>query len=203
MKAAVLYVHGKGGSAEECEHFRPLFPNREMIGLDYRTFTPWEAGEEIRASVKQLKNEYESITLIANSIGAYFCMQAGIDRLIDRAYMISPVVDMELLISDMMRRANVTEEQLKAEGMITVGFGEDLSWEYLCYAREHPVHWRVPTEILYGGRDSLTAYETIKAFAEKHNARMTVMENGEHWFHTVEQMRFLDKWIGKCEGKTR
>ena len=23
---------------------------------------------------------------------------------------------------------------------------------------------------------------------------------GEHWFHTEEQMRFLDDWIRSCEG---
>lgn len=28
-----------------------------------------------------------------------------------------------------------------------------------------------------------------------HNAQLTVMQNGEHWFHTEEQMRFLDNWI--------
>lgn len=46
-----------------------------------------------------------------------------------------------------------------------------------------------------GSRDELTSYETISAFAEKHHADLTVMENGGHWFHTQEQMRFLDEWI--------
>lgn len=31
--------------------------------------------------------------------------------------------------------------------------------------------------------------------AETCGASLTVMENGEHWFHTEEQMRFLDNWI--------
>ncbi len=35
----------------------------------------------------------------------------------------------------------------------------------------------------------------MQAFAEQHNAELTVMENGEHWFHTAEQMAFLDAWI--------
>ena len=26
---------------------------------------------------------------------------------------------------------------------------------------------------------------------------LTVMRNGEHWFHTEEQMKFLDEWINK------
>ena len=37
--------------------------------------------------------------------------------------------------------------------------------------------------------------ETILAFARRHNARLTVMPGGEHWFHTAEQMHFLDDWL--------
>ena len=39
--------------------------------------------------------------------------------------------------------------------------------------------------------------ETITDFANKHQATLTVMEGGEHWFHTEEQMVFLDNWIEK------
>ena len=202
MKDLVLYIPGKGGSAAESEHYRPLFPDCEVIGLDHQTFTPWETGAEILAAVTKLKERHENITLIANSIGAYFGMHAGIDGLIGKAYFISPVVDMERLILDMMHSANVTEERLQAEGVIATDFGEDLSWDYLCYVREHPVRWTVPTEILYGSRDNLTAYETIAAFADTLGARLTVMEGGEHWFHTAQQMRFLDDWIRACKTKS-
>ena len=34
----ILYVHGKSGSAGESEHYNPLFPNDEVIGLDDHTF---------------------------------------------------------------------------------------------------------------------------------------------------------------------
>ena len=105
MKDLVLYIHGKGGSAAECEHYRPLFPDCEVFGLDYQTFTPWETGAEIHTAVEKLKDEYENIIL--------------------------------------------------------------------------------------------TSLETVRAFAEQHDAVLTVMENGEHWFHTAEQMRFLDDWIRK------
>lgn len=191
----ILYVHGKGGNAEECEHYRPLFPGCAVLGLDCRCTTPWEAGAELRAAVEELKRSYESITLIANSIGAYFSMCAGIDALLQRAYFISPIVDMERLILDMMLWANVTEEELRERGLIPTDFGEDLSWEYLCWVRTHPVRWTVPTEILYGARDALTSLETVRAFAEATGAGLTVMEDGEHWFHTPEQMRVLDEWI--------
>ncbi len=195
MKKAVLYVHGKGGSAAECAHYKPLFPQDDVIGLEYRTFTPWETGKEIHDTVVRLKAAYDGVILIANSIGAYFSMNAEIDALIDRAYFISPIVDMERLIADRMAWANVTEDELKAKGVIPASFGEDLTWEYLSYVREHPVTWNAPTAILYGSRDHLTSFDTITAFANCHHVRLTVMEGGEHWFHTDEQMRFVDDYI--------
>ncbi|MCR5136906.1 MAG: alpha/beta hydrolase [Oscillospiraceae bacterium] len=199
MKDLVLYIHGKGGSAAESEHYRPLFPGRDVIGLDYQTFSPWETGAEISDAVSALKTGHDSITLIANSIGAFFSMSAGIDGLIRKAYFISPVVSMERLICNMMAWAGVTEKLLKEKGVIATPFGEELSWDYLCYVREHLVQWHVPTEILYGSCDSLTPYETVSLFAEERNAGLTVMEGGEHWFHTEEQMEFLDEWIRACE----
>jgi hypothetical protein len=150
--------------------------------------------------VEKLKAKYESIILIANSIGAFFSMCAGIGHLISKAYFISPIVNMEKLITDMMQWANVTEAELKSKGVIHTAFGEDLSWEYLCYVRNHPIGWMVPTSILYGSRDNLTSFETISDFAKKHSATLTIMESGEHWFHTEAQMRFLDEWIWSCEG---
>lgn len=99
----------------------------------------------------------------------------------------------------MMRWAGVTEERLKMEGVIVTPFGEKLSWDYLCYVREHPVQWNAPTCILYGEKDNLTAYETVAAFAKEHRANLTVMNGGEHWFHTDEQLRFLDAWIRESE----
>ena len=200
MKKLVLCIHGKDGCAGESEHYKPLFPECVVVGLDYQTFTPWETGKEIREAVTKMNAEYDSITLIANSIGAFFSMNAGIDTMICGAFFISPIVDMEKLILNMMSWADITEKELKEKGVIPTSFGEDLSWEYLCYVREHPVCWTVPTRILYGSRDNLTSHETISAFAETHGAELTVMEEGEHWFHTDEQMRFLDNWI--IEGRS-
>ena len=32
-------------------------------------------------------------------------------------------------------------------------------------------------------------------FAQRTHSTLSVMRNGEHWFHTEEQMKFLDEWI--------
>ena len=195
MKKAVLYIHGKGGSAAEADHYKELFTSYEVIGLDYKTNTPWETGQEISEAVDKLSDTYEEIVLIANSIGAFFSMNGNIDDKINRAFFISPIVNMEKLITDMMSWANVTEEDLQEKKYIETEFGETLSLEYLSYVRKHPITWNVRTDILYGDKDNLTAIQTIKGFAEEHNATLTIMEQGEHWFHTEEQMTFLDNWI--------
>ena len=46
MEEIVVYVHGKGGSAQEAEHYKALFPDCEVIGFDYHAQSPWEAVEE-------------------------------------------------------------------------------------------------------------------------------------------------------------
>lgn len=191
----VLYIHGQGGNAEEAMHYVPLFPGCKVIGMEYQAMTPWEAAEEFPKCLDALCRPCESVTLIANSIGAFFAMYALQDSRIREAYFISPVVDMEKLILDMMGWAKVSEEALREEGTIETDFGQTLSWEYLCYVRAHPIDWSTPTHILYGSLDNLTSRETITAFVQAAGASLTVMDGGEHWFHTQEQLQFLDSWI--------
>lgn len=195
MKQAVVYLHGKGGNAEEAAHYRPLFTQHDVIGFDYQAQTPWQAREEFPAFFDRLCGRYESVSLLANSIGAYFAMHALHGRPIKRAWFISPIVDMQQLITDMMAWAGVSGQELCARGVIETTFGETLSWEYLCYVRENPIVWQVPTRILYGENDHLTSRETISAFAGRTGAELTVLQGGEHWFHTDAQMEFLDRWI--------
>ena len=195
MKHRVVYVHGRGGSAAEADHYVPLFPECEVVGFDYHSQTPWEARDEFPRFFEPLRSSCDSLTLIANSIGAFFSMSALNEKHVDRALFISPVVDMENLIRNMMSWANVTEDDLRVRKEIRTDFGETLSWDWLCDVRRHPLQWAVPTRILYGERDNLTSPETMSAFAVRINASLTVMPGGEHWFHTPEQMRFLDAWI--------
>ena len=48
---------------------------------------------------------------------------------------------------------------------------------------------------IQGEKDNLTSYETILNFTNKSKAHLTIMKGGEHWFHTDEQIEFLDNWI--------
>ena len=195
MNHAVLYIHGQGGNAEEAKHYERLFQMCDVIGLDYNSETPWEAKDEFSKLFDELCGKYESVTLVANSIGAFFAMSALADKHIKEAFFVSPIVNMQKLIEDMMTWANVSEDHLREKGEIATSFGQTLSWKYLCYVRNNPISWAVPTHVLYGDKDNLTSLPTITEFTEKTGATLTVMENGEHWFHTEEQMNFLDKWI--------
>lgn len=195
MNKVIVYIHGKGGSSEEAAHYAALFEDCDVIGFDYAAKYPWEAKEEFSIFFDSICRNYEFVTVIVISIGAFFTMHALSNSRIERAYFISPVVNMEKLIADMMMWANVTEEELHSKKEIQTDFGEILSWEYLCYVKEHPITWNIPTHILYGETDNLTSYETISEFANQIHATLTVMKNGEHWFHTEEQMGFLDNWI--------
>ena len=47
-------------------------------------------------------------------------MSVGIDGMLRKAYFISPIVDMEKLIGDMMDQEQITEEELKSEGVILI-----------------------------------------------------------------------------------
>ena len=197
MKQLAIYVHGKGGSIEEAEHYRYLFAGFDVIGFDYKSQNPWHAKKEFSIFYDKVAKGYDSVILIANSIGAFFSMNGFSDKNITKAFFISPIVNMEKLIIDMMNWSNITEEELCNKKEIITDFGETLSWKYLCYVRKHPIKWNVPTYILYGENDNLTSKETISKFSKQFCATLTIMEDGEHWFHTDSQMKFLDDWIIK------
>ncbi len=195
MNKLVIYIHGKNGLANEAEHYKNIFKNHDVIGFDYKSQNPWEANKEFPLFFDEVSKNYKSIIIIANSIGAFFTMNSLSNKKIEKAFFISPIVDMEKLISDLMLWSGVTENELQDKKEIQTQFGEKLSWEYLCYVRKNKVNWKIPTHILYGEKDNLTSKEIISNFANKINATLTIMKNGEHWFHTDEQINFLDKWL--------
>ena len=170
----------------------------DVLGVDYQGELPWDVLEPIAGAYDEARQQYDHIAILANSIGAYFAMLALQDRKLDKALFVSPVLDMERLILDMMGWAGVTEQTLKEKSEIPTNFGETLSWKYLCFVREHPIAWQVPKEILYAGGDKLISRQTVERFAAEHSAGLTVLENGEHWFHTEEQLAFLDDWLKKA-----
>lgn len=46
MKHLVIYVHGKGGNANEAEHYKPFFAESDVIGFDYQAAKSMEAQKD-------------------------------------------------------------------------------------------------------------------------------------------------------------
>lgn len=197
MKKAIIYIHGKGGSSLEINQYKESCLGSDMFGVDYNEYFPWIVEKQIKSIYEKIEKNYDEIYILANSIGAYFAMHTLQNSEIKKALFISPILNMEQLILDMMNWANINEETLCEKKEISTEFGETLSWKYLCFVRENPIIWNIPTEILYGEKDNLTSYETVDKFIKNHNAHLTVMKNGEHWFHTEEQLIFLNNWLKK------
>ena len=205
-----LYIHGKMGSKEEAAHLAEIvYPmGYQVLSIDLpghgeRTgemerFVPWEVVPELQTIYANTQKRWKKISLYANSIGAYFSLLALRDAKLEKSLFVSPILDMEKLIRDMMGWAGVTQEQLQQAGEIPTAFGETLSWKYLTYAAEKRItKWDIPTAILYAGQDHLTARKTVDDFARRFGCTVTVMEYGEHWFHTEEQLAVLDAWLQK------
>lgn len=204
---AYLFVHGQCGRKEEGLAFAEIAcPARYQVLAVYLPehgerkggkdrFNPWTAVPELKTVFAYMKPRWREIGVRANSIGAHFSMLALGDEVLCKALFVSPIVDMERLIADMMQWAGVTEPELQSKGEIATDFGQTLSWDYLMWERQHPIrNWSCPTAVLYTGQDNMTSRETAERFVTAHDAALTVMENGEHWFHTPEQLAVLQAW---------
>lgn len=105
-------------------------------------------------------------------------------------------MDRQEKIQNMMKWANISEEELKEKGEYETSFGETLSWNYYEYVRNNPIKkWDSPTWILYGENDNLTERCVLGPFSTKNDCMVNVMPNGEHYFHTEEQLEYLDSWL--------
>lgn len=200
-----VFLHGQAGCKEEAQSFAGILcpAGFQVLSIDLpdhgarqgrgETLTPWTAIPDIQAALRWSSLHWKTVSLRANSIGAYFAMLAFPAPA--RALLVSPVLDMEQLILTMMEWAGVTEEQLRQHGTIRTDSGQTLSWEYLCWVREHPVmEWTCPVHILYGSEDHLTPRRTVEAFARRRGAQLSVLDGGAHWFHTPEQLAALQNW---------
>ena len=134
--------------------------------------------------------------MYGSSLGAYFSLLAYKDLPLRKCLFLSPILDMERLIQNMMKWSSVSEQVLKERREIPTPMGEILYWDYYCYVRENPISkWNVPTSILYGSEDNLTEHVVVKNFSERFECDLTILEGCEHWFHTEQQLIFLDMWL--------
>lgn len=201
-----IHVHGKMSRKEYAERFAEIAGSKGWQTLSFdlpehgeRTDTAkcdvWNGIHDLNAIADYAFAGWDNCALFACSLGAYFSLNAYADRPFEKCLFQSPVLDMEWLVKHMMLWSNVTEGQLKEKGEIPTDI-DTLRWDYYQYILSHPIsRWKLPTAILYGGRDNLQPIEAIRAFADKFGARLTVSENSEHPFMAEKDIEIVDKWL--------
>jgi uncharacterized protein len=203
-----LYVHGKMSSKEEAEGFADIANRKCCQVLSFDLPEHGERKDEpyactVQNGVRDLglvfdyaKHHWDRLSLFACSLGAYFSLSAFPDVAFDRCLFLSPILDMERLIQNMMKWCSVDEELLEEKREIPTPMGETISWQYYQYVKEHPIgKWPSETHILYGTRDNLTEKSVIDKFCEKFRCELETLIDGEHYFHTQEQVRVLNDWL--------
>lgn len=153
---------------------------------------------DLKQIIEYAKANYNEINIWACSIGAYFSLLAYKDEDLKQCLFLSPVVNMKIIIENMMLWSNTTEKELNEKQKIKTDFGQTLYWDYYLYVKENPItNWNKKTYILYGNKDNMQNENIIEDFSNEFNCDLTILKNGEHYFHTEEQLNFYNDWLDK------
>lgn len=153
---------------------------------------------DLRLIIDYAKTNYSEINIWACSIGAYFSLLAYKDENIKQCLFLSPVVNMEIIIDNMMKWSNTTERKLKEKQEIRTDFGQTLYWDYYLYVKENPItQWNKETYILYGDKDNMQDKNVIQKFSNNFNCELTILKSGEHYFHTEKQLNCYKNWLDR------
>ena len=102
---------------------------------------------------------------------------------------------MKWLVEHMMIWSGVTEKQLEEEKEIFTEI-DTLRWDYYQYIQTHPIaNWTIDTSILYGGKDNLQPFESMKSFTDKFQCSLTVSEQSEHPFISSSDYGIVEQWL--------
>jgi esterase/lipase len=153
---------------------------------------------DLKVIMEYAKNNYDEISIWACSMGAYFSLLAYQNENINQCLFLSPIVDMKILIENMMLWANTNIKELEEKKEIKTHFGQTLYWDYYQYVINHPItKWNIKTNILYGSQDNMQSEEIMKNFSNSFNCNLSILTNGEHYFHTDEQLEYYKEWLNK------
>ncbi|AQR94863.1 alpha/beta hydrolase [Clostridium saccharoperbutylacetonicum] len=213
-KSDELFIVVHGNMSNKASDLITVFAEQAIVrGYQILSFDLPEHGErkrvnddcKIQECVRDLKiiMDYakslsNNISVLACSLGAYCTLLTYKRESLRQCLFLSPVVDMEQMINNMMEECKISENKLKEEKEIKTSIGHTLYWDYYCYVKEHPIdEWNNTTSILYGSEDEICEFNVVAGFAKCFNCDLEIMENGKHSFHTKEQMEFFKQWLNK------
>lgn len=174
-----LFVHGLHGRKEEALAFAEVVVPKgyQVLGIDMSVeHKPWEVLPLLKDIRDYLFEKWKNVSIRANSIGSWFALLAFQNMKVEQAMLVSPILDMKKFIELMPQR-------------------EDDYYEWVV---SNPItRWNAPTYILRPAVDLIVIEEVGRDFISQHQCQVTIMPNGEHWFHTPEQLAFLKAWEEK------
>ena len=147
---------------------------------DDKAFNPIEASPEVRTFARLARSQSTEVSLLANSIGAYFSLCDTPAGTFERAWLISPLLDLEYYIRDMMAEYSVTDEQLEAQTVIDTPRGV-LDWPYLRFVEEHPAKLDTPIWIIRGDQDEMVPLGILSRFVGAPGVELVQIEGGQHF----------------------
>ncbi|MDO5291980.1 MAG: alpha/beta hydrolase [bacterium] len=205
---AFIFVHGKMSYKESAEEFAILAQQKgyQTISFDLPEHGEraeeknypcdiWNGVNDLNQIAEYAFNRWNTLSLYACSLGAHFALYAYKDRSFLSCLFQSPILDMEYLIHQMFRWFHLSEEILRERRIIQTPF-HVMSWDYFMYVKDHPiVKWDVPTNILYGTRDTMQSRELVEEFSEKFHCKLNVIENGSHGFAKEQDLPLAHEWL--------
>ena len=179
-----LFVHGLHGHKEEALAFAEvaLPKGYQVLGIDLPVERkPWEVMPLLNKICDYLYQHWQSVSVRANSIGSWFSLLALQCKKVERALFVSPLLDMKRFIEEQPTR-------------------ED---DYYEWVTNNPITcWDAPTFILRPKIDTIVSEAIGRDFIARHHCQVTIMPDGEHWFHTPEQIAYLKAWEEEVIKKT-
>ena len=92
------------------------------------------------------------------------------------------------------------KQSIREKGKMVVAFSGGVDSAYLAYCAKK--YAQNMLAIYYQSEfQPEFEFEDAKRLCREIGAELTVMPDGEHWFHTEEQLRFLDAWITEDAGR--
>ena len=158
------------------------FAQRYAFDTDYRVARTalWgltKAKDEELSELKVIYNELIDQAMQTENSSVRRLTLNIIEKLkVEQALLVSPILDMKRFIELMSQR-------------------EDDYYEWVV---NNPITSLVaPTYILRPEVDLIVSEEVGHDFISQHQCQVTIMPDGEHWFHTPEQLAFLKAWEEK------
>lgn len=174
-----LFVHGLYGQKEEALAFAEVAVPKgyQVMGIDLPVERkPWEVLPLLNEIRDYLYENWQSVSVRANSIGSWSTLLAFQSKKVEQALFVSPILDMKRFI-ELMQQC------------------EDDYYEWVV---NNPItSWDTPTYILRPEVDLIISDEVGREFINQHHCQVTIMADGEHWFHTAEQIVLLRTWEEK------